>query len=74
MLYDKIFNGVYVFDLNFNKKIDLKFIIDNDQDLKNLNYKEVDAIQFYKNNIFIFTDDMIKIFNFKGKLVSELNL
>ena len=72
--YDKIFNGVYVFDLNFNKKIDLKFIIDNDQDLKNLNYKEVDAIQFYKNNIFIFTDDMIKIFNFKGKLVSELNL
>lgn len=71
---DKIFSGVYVFDLNLNKGIDLKFVIDNDQDLKNLNYKEVDSIQFYKNNIFIFTDYLIKIFNFKGKIVSELKL
>ncbi len=72
--YDKVFNGVYVFDLNCEKGIDLKFIIDNDQDLKNLNYREVDSIQFYKNNIFIFTNDFVKIFNFKGKLLNEVKI
>lgn len=72
--YDKVFNGVYVFDLNCDKGIDLKFVINNDQDLKNLNYREVDSIQFYKNNIFIFTNDSIKIFNFKGKLLNEVKI
>src|SRR5699024_9108899 len=52
--YEKLFNGVYVFDVNDEAGIDLKFVIDNNKEFKVVDYIDIDYIKLHKNNIFIF--------------------
>ena len=69
--YEKLFNGVYVFDVNDEAGIDLKFVIDNNKEFKVVDYIDIDYIKLHKNNIFIFTNDCLKVFNLEGVSLGE---
>lgn len=69
--YEKIFNGVYVFDIDDESGINLKFIINNQKEFKDFEYKDTEYINVVDNKIFIFTKDCIKVFDFVGSFLGE---
>lgn len=69
--YDKIFNGVYVFDIDDESGIDLKFIVNNQKEFEKFQYKDTEYINILHDKMFIFTKDCIKVFDFGGVLLGE---
>ena len=66
-------DGIYVFNEN-EGKIVLKSIIDDQDEIGGQwGYKNINQIKFYENNIFVFLDFGIKVFDFDGKFLGEIN-
>ena len=66
---DKLFTGVYVFDLDDKEGIGLKFIIESNDNL--FKDKSIEGISIHKDSIFIFSDDYFEVFDLDGKLLGE---
>lgn len=69
--YEKIFNGVYVFDIDDESGIDLKFIVNNQKEFEKFQYKDTEHINILDDKIFIFTKDCVKVFDFGGVSLGE---
>lgn len=62
---DNFFNGIYGFYMD--DKIDLKFIIDNYKEFKIIDYLDIEFMDILNENLFVFTKDCLKVFNFDGE-------
>ena len=69
--YEKIFNGVYVFDIDDESGIDLKFIVNNQKEFEKFQYKDTEHMNIIDDKIFIFTKDCVKVFDFGGVSLGE---
>lgn len=67
--FKKIFSGLYIFDLGNDEEIILKSSIDNYRDLNFLDHEDIHHIEAYGNNIFIFTENLLKIFDLSGNFL-----
>lgn len=65
--YDTFFNGIYGF--NIDKSINLRFIVDNYNEFKISKYLDIEFMDIFNENLFIFTKDCLKIFNLNGEVL-----
>lgn len=69
--YDNFFNGIYGF--NLNSGIDIKFIVDNYKEFKIVDYLDIEFMDILEENLFVFTKDCLKIFDFNGESLGRFD-